>query len=302
MKQTLDDCPRSVLFVPGDRSDMLEKASRYDAHAYMPDLESAVPGEQKGRARQVVGAAVAPLAARGRIVIPRVNQFDSGLIEEDLDVVVRPQVHAIAISNVDGPLDIQRVDEMITARERRAEMEIGSVGVVAFIESAGALVRAYDIACAARRVVGLAFGAEDYCVDMGISRIGSTRRAGSESEDAGVRHARSTLAVAARAAERWALDTPYLRLHDHEGLTRDVQLGRALGFGGKLAIHPAQLETINGQFLPTGEEVYQAQRIVKAADNAAQQGRGVVNLDGEMVDAPIVERARRILAAASGDE
>ena len=133
------------------------------------------------------------------------------------------------------------------------------------------------------------FGAEDFTNDMGIQRTG-------EGEE--VAFPRAKVAVAAHAAEVLGFDTPYVNFRDQEGLRRDVQAALRLGFRGKFAIHPGQLESINSMFSPSPEELEYAQRVVDAFEEAEARGSGATSLDGKMIDVPIVKRARNLLALA----
>lgn len=287
MSSNLDHGPRCVLFVPGDRSDMLEKAGGCDATGVMPDLEAAVAPSDKANARRCTRTAVEDLARCGYAVMPRVNRADSELIDADVAAVVTSGVSAIAVSNVADPSEVQRVHRLLDEAERAADLPAGGVKLVVFIESARGVVKAFDIAGASSRVAGLAMGAEDYCLDMGIAR----------SADAGAQYARATVAMAARAAGCWALDSPCIRVDDREQVARESQSALALGYSGKLAIHPAQIGTINEVFSPTADDLARARRIVEAANMAARDGKAVTVLDGQMIDVPIVERARRILGS-----
>ena len=178
---------------------------------------------------------------------------------------------------------------MASRLERGAGLEPGQLRIIPWIENSRAVLRAYDIAAASPRIVGVAFGAEDYSDDMGIRRT----EAGEE-----VYFPRAMVAVAARAAGVTALDGPYVRYRDQEGLKGDIDLDLKLGYKGKFAIHPAQLDIINTMFSPGQEEVEYARRVVEAWDQAEAVGRGSTSLDGNMVDVPIVKRARNILALA----
>ena len=292
-------CP---LFIPGNRRDMLAKAGRYSPSAYIPDLEDSVPLANKEEAREVTSDVLTSLRAIGRPVVPRVNSLSTGLTEDDLKAVVGPNIVGISIGKVNGACDIAEVDRMVSALEGSRGLGEGTIGILPWLETASAIVNAYEICASSDRVRWVAFGAEDFSADMGISR--EVDFAGSESEtaeeygEASLLYARSAVAVAARAADVDALDTPYVKFRDEDGLRREAGLARRLGYRGKFAIHPAQIAAIEAVFSPSEDEVERAMRVLDAARAAEMDGRGSLSLDGEMIDAPVVARAKNVLACA----
>ena len=294
---------RCPLFIPGNRAEMLGKAGRYSASAFIPDMEDSVPLANKAEAREVTADALPSLYELGKPVLPRVNSLLTGLTADDLAAVVGPYVVGISIGKVKSTDDIAAVDGMLSELERDRGIEIGSVGILPWLETASAIVNAFGICNASERVRWVAFGAEDYSADMGISRAvdvaGSDTGRVEEYGEASLLYARSAVAVAARAAGVDALDTPYVKFRDADGLRREAGLARRLGYVGKFAIHPAQIKVIEAVFSPTDAEIERARRVMEAAAAAEREGRGSVSLDGEMVDAPVVARARNVLDSLS---
>jgi citrate lyase subunit beta/citryl-CoA lyase len=278
---------RSLIFVPGNRRDMLEKAVTFPADILVPDMEDSVPLSEKAAARDVIADMLPILDRAGRRSVVRVNALDTGLLEEDLNAAVTPHTYGINVGKVETPWDVQEVDKIITALEAKEGLERGKIRLVLFIESAMAVINAYSICSASRRVVAAAFGAEDFTVDMGTQRT----EEGSE-----VLLPRAMVAMAARAARVVPLDIVYTNFRDEAGLRRDIQLGKSLGYKGKFAIHPSQVRPINEMFSPLPEEIEYARRVVVAFEEAEAQGRGATSLDGKMIDIPIVQRARNLLA------
>ena len=181
------------------------------------------------------------------------------------------------------------IDRIVSVAETRSGLTPGHVKVVPWIETARAVLTAYDLATASQRIVAVAFGAEDYTNDIGVRRSDS----GGE-----VYFARATMAVAARAAGVVALDSVYVRFRDEEGLRKDIQVALDMGYKGKFAIHPDQLAAINEMFSPLAEDLDYARRVVEVWEQAEAQGRGAASLDGRMIDVPVVKRARNLLALA----
>ena len=281
---------RSLLFVPGNQPSMLEKAMGLRPDAFVPDLEDSVTAEEKQNAREILGSFLPRLAGAGPPVIPRVNSLDTGLLEEDLAAMVGPHIYGVSVGKIDSAEDMGRVSKILEELERRFGLEVGRVKLLPWIETAMAIVNAYDICASSSRVVAAAFGAEDYTNDMEIERTES---------DEEIAYPRSVIGVAARAAGVHALDTPYFRFRDPDGLRRDSRVARGFGFAGKFAIHPAQIEVINEMFSPSPAEIEHARRVVEAFQEAEQAGRGSTSLDGKVIDVPVVKRARSLLETAA---
>ena len=280
---------RSLLFVPGNAPRMLERALGLAPDAFIPDMEDSVPWDEKANAREVVASHLPRLAETGKPVIPRVNSLDSGLLAEDLAAVVCPQIYGVSVGKVDDVDILNAVSALIADAESRAGLESGSVRLVPWIESASAIVNAYGICRASERIVAVALGAEDFTNDMEIER---------RDDDAELAYPRSVMAVAARAAGVLALDTPYFAFRDADGLRENSQVSRGVGFRGRFAIHPAQIETINEVYSPSADQIDRARREIEAFEEAASVGRGSTSLDGKVVDVPVVKRAQALLDLA----
>ena len=280
------DLLRSLIFVPGNRPSMLEKARQFDADVLVADLEDSVPPGEKQRARETVAEVAPTMAGRGQKIMVRVNSLDTGLAQGDLVATIGPHLYGFSVGKIETPWDIQEFDRIIAALETQAGVPSGSLVLVPWIENAKAVMTAREIATASARVVAVAFGAEDYADDMDIQRTDS----GEE-----VSFARALVPVAAKAAGVLALDSPYVGFRDEAGLKVETELNVKLGYKGKFAIHPAQLDIINASFAPRGEDVEYARRVMEAWDMAVAQGRGSTSLDGRMIDVPVVKRARSLL-------
>lgn len=280
---------RSLLFVPGNKENMLEKALGFRPDAFVPDMEDSVPGAQKANARQTIAAFLPRLAESGVPVVPRVNALDTGLAADDLAAVVGPCIFGVSIGKIDVPGDLRAVAELIGRLEREAGLEEGRIKLIPWLESARAIVHCYEICRASPRLVGVAFGGEDFTHDMGIERL---------EDESEVAFARSQLCIAARAAEILALDTPFFRFRDEDGLRANSAAAKQTGFKGKFAIHPAQIEPINAAFSPSPAQIDYARRVVAAFEAAERIGRGSTSLEGKVIDVPVVKRARALLELA----
>lgn len=280
---------RSLLFVPGNQPRMLERASGLTPDAFIPDMEDSVPDAEKANARAITAAHLERLAAGGGAVIPRLNSLDTGLLDDDLAAVFGPHIYGVSVGKINSAADIALISAKLESLERKAGLEVGQVKLLPWIETAQAIVNVYEICAASDRIIGAAFGAEDFTNDMGIER------AEDESETF---FARSAIAIAARAADVLALDTPYFSFRDPDGLRRNARAARQFGFKGKFAIHPAQIDIINETFSPSSAELEQARRVVEAFREAERIGRGSTSLDGKVVDVPVVKRAQALLDLA----
>lgn len=283
---------RSLLFVPGNKENMLEKASGFRPDAFIPDMEDSVPTAEKANARRVIKSYLAKLAATGVPVIPRVNSLDTEWIEEDLAAVIGPHIYGISVGKVDVPDDIQSISDLIADLENKAGITPGTLKMIPWLESAKAIVHCYPICSTSPRIIGVAFGGEDFTHDLGIERL---------EDESEVAYPRNVLCIAARAAGIAALDTPYFRFKDEDGLKANIAAAKQTGFKGKFAIHPAQVDAINAGFSPSEAELAHARRVIAAFEEAECQGRGSTSLDGKVIDVPVVKRARALLAMAEGE-
>ena len=284
---------RSIIFVPGNRANMLERARNFKADIVMVDLEDSVPPGEKTNARDLAKEWVPILRRQGQKVMVRVNSLDTGLTRSELEAIVSPDLYGISLGKVESTWNIKDVDRLLRAMEPQAGVEPGSTKIIAWTETASALVDARAIGSASHRVIGLAFGAEDFTNDMGIERSDT----GEE-----VEVPRSLVPVAARAANVASLDSPFVLFQDTVALRADAKRARQMGYTGKFAIHPAQLDIINEVFSPSPDEVAYARTVMEAWEQAEAEGRGSLSIDGRMVDVPVVKRAQNLLAFADAIE
>lgn len=285
---------RSLLFVPGNKANMLSKAlglagGRNGPDAFVPDMEDSVPTAEKANARDTIREFLPQLAATRVPVIPRVNALDAEWVEQDLAAVIGPHIFGISIGKVRSAGDISAISNLLAKLERATGREIGRLKLIPWLETAGAIVHCHEICRASERIVAVAFGAEDFTNDLGVERL---------EDGSQLAYARSALCIAARAAGVLALDTPYFRLHDPQGLRANTLAAKSLGFKGGFAIHPEQVATLNETFSPSEREIEHARRVVEAFEQAERSGRGSTSLDGWVIDVPVVKRARALLELA----
>jgi citrate lyase subunit beta / citryl-CoA lyase len=287
------DLLRSLLFVPAIQPTMLARAAERGADAIVIDLEDSVPPNDKERARAAAAEAVPGLARDGLPVWVRVNPSQRLLTKPDLRAVVSPALTGVLLPKAMSRNHIHYVEALLRDAEALNGVEPGATKLIAMIEGAAALLACQEIATASPRLVALAFGGEDYCLDLGVERT----RGGHE-----LQYPRSHIAVCARAAGVLAIDTIYDDFRDEAGLRADTEAARSVGFHGKLVIHPNQIGTVNGIFRPTPEAVEYARRIVEAHEAAIEAGDGAIHIEGRMIDRPVADRARRVIELATAIE
>jgi citrate lyase subunit beta/citryl-CoA lyase len=277
---------RSLLFIPGNKENMLARAASSKPDVLVPDMEDSVPDGEKDQARATIAEWIASLSDHQALLMPRVNSIRTDWFEDDVATIVGPGIWGISIGKINSAADISAVSDVMARAESRAGLKVGSLWLIPWIETALAIVNSFEICRASERIAGVAFGGEDFTADMGIERL---------DDESNVGFARSTICTAAQAARVPALDTPYFQFRDEPGLKTSCLAARQLGFKGRFAIHPAQIDTINQCFSPTAEEIENAKRVVAAFEQAERQGRGSTSLDGRVIDVPVVKRARALL-------
>ena len=283
---------RSHLYAPGNNSRLLEKSFSAGADAVILDLEDAVPPAAKIRAREMVANTIRLRADKpGPVTFVRINHPSSGLAEDDVCAVVQPGLAGLRVPKVEDAETVRQVATWVEKTEAANGLPTGSVVLVCTIESAAGLFRAYDIATAHPRVIGLAYGAADFVRDVGVTP-------GSEGLE--TLYACSQLVLLSRVAGvRPPVDSVYRHLDDPVGLEKNARQARALGFFGKSVIHPKQVPIVNTVFTPSEEEIAHARKIVELARQAEAQGQGAVqNSSGEFIDVAVVRRAESILLLA----
>lgn len=280
---------RSMLFVPGANAAMISNAFIYRADALMFDLEDSVILREKDAARRLVYHALRHPLYQDVETIVRVNGLDSAYGLADLEAVVRGGADIVRLPKTDTARDVTDIEQEIARIEAECGREVGSTGLLAAIESPQGITQAVAIAHASPRLIGLALGAEDYVRNLRTER---------SADGIELLFARCSILQAARAAGIQAFDTVYSDAGNDAGFLHEAAHIKQLGFDGKSLINPRQIELLHNLYAPTQQEVDHAQRVVEAAEASAREGRGVVSLNGKMVDSPVIERARLVLSRA----
>ena len=275
---------RSMLFVPAAAPQRWQKAHTRGADALIVDLEDSTQADAKAGARVQATEAVTFLAAQGAAVTVRVNN-DEAYLAEDLEAVVKPGLRAVVMPKVEHASELDSLSAMMDALEYEAGLDRFSVGVVAVIESPRALEQVVQIADGPR-LIGLALGSEDFSLALG-------RKPGPLSLDLAAQAI--AYAAAARGIMGIGMASSIANFTDLDAFAADARRAHAMGLTGAMCVHPNQIAALNAGFGASEADVAEARAIL-----AAWEGRvdGVVNHNGKMIDLPVVERARRLLASA----
>ena len=273
-----------MLFCPASQPKMFLNAPVFQPDAILFDLEDAVAYAEKDSARDLLCEAMGQMDFGACRVFVRINSLHTPFGEEDVRAVVPAGIRYLRLAMCETAADVRELDGLLAAVEAEHQLPVGSVKVQCSIETARGVLNAREIVAASPRVISLSFGAEDYTRSMGTSRSKSAQE-----------FARTYLPVVAAEAGISAIDTVWSALDDQEGFEAEVRNARALGFSGKSCIHPSQVPVVHRLYTPDEEEVAHARRVMEAMRAAEQAGAGVFTVDGKMVDAPVIAKARRVL-------
>lgn len=281
---------RSMLFLPGANAAMLSTSFVYKPDSIMFDLEDAVSIKEKDSARLLVAQTLRlPVyKEHGIETVVRINALDTPFGLKDLEAVVRAGVDVVRLPMTNCAEDILELEAHVERIEKECGREVGSTKLMAAIESALGVVNAVSIAKSSPRLIGVALAAFDYLVDMQTERGDGTE----------LFYARCAVLHAARVAKIDAFDVVYSNVNDDEGFLKEVSLIKKLGFNGKSLINPRQIELLHNAYAPTAAEVDHAKKVIEAAEDGERRGLGVISLNGKMIDAPIIERAKKVIELA----
>ena len=280
---------RSMLFMPGDDLRKITKATKLPVDSVILDIEDGVALSHKEAARQVIVDALRDLDFGRRERLIRINPTSSALAQEDLRATIDSQPDGYVLPKVESAQDVLAVARFLDDAERIRGWSPGGIRLVAMAETALGVMNLKEIAASSDRLDALALGGEDLAGDTGAIRT----RAGLE-----ILYARGALVMAAAAYGLQAIDTVFVDLTDLAGLAEECAFARQLGFVGKMAIHPRQTPVMNSAFSPTDAEVAAAQRLVDVFTARQGENVGAFELDGKMVDMPMMRAAQRVLERA----
>lgn len=279
---------RTMLFMPGNNPGMLQTADTFGADSVIFDLEDAVALTEKDAARILVTEAMKTMSYGDTEVVIRINPLSSPFAMEDIDKMARLKPDVILLPKA-TPEDISVLEKELERIEKEEGFEIGEIKVHALVETAYGVETVYETLKSSKRIEAVLLGGEDLAADLAVKR---TR----DSDE--LFYARTKIVNACKALKIDAIDTPFTDTNDYEGLEADSRKAKMLGFTGKLAINPRQIDTIHNVYSPTKQEINHAMRVMSAKEDAEKDGLGVFSLDGKMVDLPIINRAIQTLEIA----
>jgi citrate lyase subunit beta/citryl-CoA lyase len=267
---------------------LVSKAPSVPADIITLDLEDSVPPAEKPKAREMTRENLKYAGEGGSVVYVRINNWETEMTNDDCEAVVHEGLSGICLAKCGGPEHVTRLDWKLEELERRRGLEIGSIAIQLLIETAKGVMNAYPAAIASKRVNSLIFGAVDYTKDMRVKLT-------SEGEEQ--YYARAHTAVAARAAGCIAIDCPFVAYKDMEAFEKSTAFGRQLGYEGRMLIHPGQIEPSHRIYTPSPEDVEWANGVVKVfEEEGIAKGAAAVSYQGKMVDTPVYENAKTVLA------
>jgi citrate lyase subunit beta/citryl-CoA lyase len=279
---------RSVFYVPGNNDKMIAKAPTTPADIITLDLEDSVPPAEKPKAREMVKENLKFAGSGGSTIYVRINNWETLMTNDDLEAIVHEGLSGVCLAKCGGPDHVQRLEWKLEELERRRKLPVGSIAIQLLIETAKGVINAYPSAIASKRVNSLIFGAVDYTKDMRVKLT-------SEGEEQ--RYARRHTAVAARASGCIAIDCPFVAFKDTEAFEKSTREGRQMGYEGRMLIHPSQIEPSHKIYTPAAEDVEWAKGVVKVfEEEGIAKGMAAVTYLGKMVDTPVYDNARTILA------
>ena len=292
---------RSMLYVPSNSWRMINNSTSEGADAIILDLEDGCPIAEKETGRIFARDSISMLKEHGLEVFVRVNSMETGLTGTDIAYVVVPGLDGIMLAKTESREDVTTLDVMLKEQETKKGIKPGSVQVMALLETPKGILNIREIIAATSRMVAVGFGAGDFSREMGAG-MGVTKLSPDEYFPM-ILHARSSIAMAARAAGIQAIDTPYFGLViDLEGLRRESEKVKLLGFSGKQLTHPRHVEVANEMFTPAVADVVYAKKVAEAYQEARAKGLGATMLGGKMIDLGSFKRAESLLGFARAVE
>ena len=276
---------RSLLYVPVNVEKYVNKAHTRGADCIQLDLEDSVPAAEKENARKLVQSAAARVRRGGGDVVVRINRPLS-LAVRDIEASVCPDVDGLAITKVDGPAHIRLLDELVTELEQKAGMPVGHTRFISMIETPQSFFEMRVIAEASPRVAAMNIGGEDFALECGM-----------EPTDEALFMPKQSMIIAARAAGVMPLGFigTVADFSDWDKFRAMVRRSRQLGFEGASCIHPGQVPIVNEAYTPSTDDVAYAERVIAGDEEAKSRGRASFQIDGKMIDVPVVVRARRLI-------
>jgi citrate lyase subunit beta/citryl-CoA lyase len=280
---------RAMMFAPGGNEKMMTKALGVAADSLIIDLEDSVAPQVKKEAREQVKNFIMASDFGDKEVAIRVNSLKTEYGRDDLEVIMQARLHTLVIPKAESGQEMKELDALMSEIEKKYDLPIGGVQIIPLIETPLGIINIDEIAMSTPRLTGLLFGAGDFTRET---------RGQITKERLELYYPLMRIVIAARAAKIDAIDTPYFDVKDSEGCEANARQAKVMGYDGKAAIHPTQVDVINKVFTPTPAEVERAKKVIEVYQKAEAEGKGATQLDGQLIEHVHATIARRILKIA----
>lgn len=278
---------RSLMFVPGNREDLMRKAAHSDADVLLLDIEDSVqPKEGKLNARRLIDSLLSNKLFTKKKIFIRINDRESGELLDDLELFIRPEIEGFVYPKSKSSEDIFFIDKLLETLEFKNNIEIGSLKLIPLIETAESVLNALSIAKSSPRVIALAYGCEDFLSDLQGTH---------DMSELALHVPRAMIAMAARATGITPIDTVHIKVHDFIDLENNLRVAKTLGFEGMLVLNPTEIPLVHKFFSPTSIEVERAREIVSQCEAATAQGIGVAMVNGKFIGPPLLAGAKKVI-------
>ena len=289
--QVIRDIPnhlfRSLMFVPAHNEHLLDKSITFDADVLLLDIEDSVqPNENKQKARDNIIRYLKEGKFKGKAIYPRINDRESGFLLQDVYQLTIPGVEGFVYPKATCPEDIYFIGKLLETIEYEKHIPVGTFKLIPLIETTGAAMNVQAICNACQRVVAVAFGCEDFVTDL---------QGKHDLEGVSIQVPRALIAMGARAAGVYPIDTVHIRVHDLEDLEKNLKLSKKLGFEGMLVLNPKELPLVHQYYSPSAEEYEWANEMIQLSEQAFKDGKGVAMKDGKFIGPPMLKMAKNIL-------
>lgn len=280
---------RALLYMPGDDRRKIEKAATLNVDCICMDLEDGTAFSRKAEARRVILQAMREVDFGHSERCIRINGIGSGLEQDDLAAALEARPDAIVVPKVESAEQVRWVSAQIQAHEQSNGLPPGGIRLLVGVETARGILHLKEIASADARLDAIIFGGEDFAASVGATRT---------PEAIELLYARLAVVTACAAFDLQAIDIVTIDFRNPEIVRAEAEFGARLGFAGKQIIHPSQVEPVQTAFTPSDEAIAYARRVVETFEAHQGEGKGAYELDGKMIDLPLLKNAQRVLARA----
>ncbi|MCS6992973.1 MAG: CoA ester lyase [Anaerolineales bacterium] len=280
---------RALLYMPGDDRRKIEKATTLGVDCICMDLEDGTAFSRKAEARRVILQAMRELDFGRSERCIRINSIGSGFEQDDLAAALEARPDTIVVPKVETAEQVQWVSGQIESYELAHSLPLGGIRLLVGVETARGILNLKEIAAADKRLEAIIFGGEDFAASVGATRT---------PEATELLYARLAVVTACAAFDLQAIDIVTIDFRNPEIVRAEAEFGAKLGFAGKQVIHPAQVEPVQTAFTPSEEAIAYARRVVETFEAHQGEGKGAYELDGKMIDLPLLKNAQNVLARA----